>query len=1007
VGERQFGPYRLVRQVAVGGMAEIHLAKTNGIAGFEKYVALKMIHPNFAADDQFIQMLVDEAKIAVQLNHGNIAQTFDLGRVGDTYYITMEFVDGADLYKILRRGSEKDVEIPLDVCAFVAKEVTSALDYAHRKRDHTGKTLGIVHRDVSPQNVLISYAGEVKLVDFGIAKATMKARQTAVGVIKGKYYYMSPEQAWGDQVDYRSDIFSAGIVLYEMIVGQMLYLEEDLQKLIEMARKADIAPPSTLRKGVPPQLESIVMRALARDRRERYQSAGDFATDLERFLHTYSPVFTAAKVAGHLKSIIGPPVELPEDVEVRDGPSSTHALSTQDLVLDKEELKDENSVIFRVADLRPKKPAVRTRDPHDSAGLSAPTTLERKQRPGTESAGARVTRQANFDDIVQATDAEVPSFPKPRQPTPPAGARKVSSPSASGLARVTRQANFDDIVQATDAEVASFAKQRPPTPASGVRPRVFGEDTRQVPAAPGTEPSDDSGLHGVTAARAMLADSDPLGGVTNARVTGNTEDSGLLGGVTTASPKSAAAWRTRDKESTQPGAQSADSGGDHTVISDEPMSAFGGDTGEDGGDATVFSTSPAGEETNPDLANPDHDDSATHASLAAIDPDTEDSPLSGDDGPTSQHDFRERATPKAAAPRSAITPAPPALAANIHAPAVSELRKPRASRRTPGAGTPTPVPNVLQAIVSKNPAEPMPVPVQRPGAMRIDVSGAPAKPMQAPGQTANRTLLGTSNTGPSNAPSSGTYPQAPPGLAQSYGHIPSTPYPQTQPPGPPQMTPGAFYQANPYGAPPPQPMTLTGQLRLMETDEIGDRYKLSGGRGAKIVIAGLASVSVAAAVTFIVIKLTREAPPSVGEIRVESTPAGAQVVFDGQRLIDATPMTISSVPTGTRHEIRLELPRHQAHTETVDIPKSGGEVTVSPTLDPVTGKVRVVTQPDGAEIRIDGVSKGYAPRTIEGIDIATARKLELRLKDHEPIEIELTWPDNGEININQKLNVRP
>src|SRR5690348_1246067 len=165
MAERQFGPYRLVRQIAVGGMAEIHLAKTKGIAGFEKYVALKMIHPNYAEDEQFIQMLVDEAKIAVQLNHGNIAQTFDLGRVGDTFYIPMEYVDGADLYKLLRRGSEMDgYGMPLDVCAFIAKEVASALDHAHRKRDHSGKTLGIVHRDVSPQNVLISYSGEVKLV---------------------------------------------------------------------------------------------------------------------------------------------------------------------------------------------------------------------------------------------------------------------------------------------------------------------------------------------------------------------------------------------------------------------------------------------------------------------------------------------------------------------------------------------------------------------------------------------------------------------------------------------------------------------------------------------------------------------------------------------------------------------------------------------------------------------------------------------------------------------------
>ena len=339
-------------------MAEIHLAKTKGIAGFEKYVALKMIHPNFAEDEQFIQMLVDEAKIAVQLNHGYIALTFDLGRVGDTYYITMEYVDGADLYKILRRGSEKDFELPLDVCAFVTKEITSALDHAHRKRDSFGKPLGIDHRDVSPQNVLISFSGEVKLVDFGIAKATMKARQTAVGVIKGKYYYMSPEQAWGDPIDHRSDIFSAGIVLYEMMTGQMLYLEEDLHRLLDMARKADIAPPSTLRRGIPPQLERIVMHALAKKKEDRYQSAADFASDLERFLHAYSPVFTATKLAGIIRQVIGDPQEIPEyDVEVRDGPLSTHQLSSEDLIHDKEEIRDENSVIFRIDELQKGGPA--------------------------------------------------------------------------------------------------------------------------------------------------------------------------------------------------------------------------------------------------------------------------------------------------------------------------------------------------------------------------------------------------------------------------------------------------------------------------------------------------------------------------------------------------------------------------------------------------------------------------------------------------------------------------
>src|SRR6266545_3805657 len=351
MGEREFGPYRLVQQIAVGGMAEIHLAKTEGIAGFEKYVALKMIHPNFSQDHQFIQMLIDEAKITVQLQHVNIAQTFDLGRVSDNFYITMEYVDGADLYKLLRKSSELDRLFPIPLASFIAKEVASGLDYAHRKRDHNGRPLGIVHRDVSPQNVLISYAGEVKLVDFGIAKATMRARQTAVGVIKGKYYYMSPEQAWGEPLDHRTDIFSAGILLYESLTGQMLYLEEDLPKLLDQVRRAHIPPPSSVRPEIPPQLDKIVMHALAREQDDRYQSAGDLAHDLERFLHSYAPVFTAKQVAGWMVEVLGQAAAPTlaglrgmEEPERQRG--ETRRFTRDQLVRARSEFSDDNSIIF-------------------------------------------------------------------------------------------------------------------------------------------------------------------------------------------------------------------------------------------------------------------------------------------------------------------------------------------------------------------------------------------------------------------------------------------------------------------------------------------------------------------------------------------------------------------------------------------------------------------------------------------------------------------------------------
>ena len=176
MGGQQFGPYELVRPIASGGMAELYLVKAQGFAGFEKFLALKVIHPDFASDADFVAMLVEEAKLAVQLQHGNIAQTFDLGRVGAIYYIAMEFVDGVDLYRVLRYSGDNDVPLPIALCAYVIREALQGLDYAHRKTAPNGTPLGIVHRDVSPQNILVSYTGEVKLVDFGIAKASMRAR---------------------------------------------------------------------------------------------------------------------------------------------------------------------------------------------------------------------------------------------------------------------------------------------------------------------------------------------------------------------------------------------------------------------------------------------------------------------------------------------------------------------------------------------------------------------------------------------------------------------------------------------------------------------------------------------------------------------------------------------------------------------------------------------------------------------------------------------------------------
>jgi serine/threonine protein kinase len=302
----------LLKRLAVGGMAEVYVAKAKGIGGFERLVAIKVIHPRLSEDEHFVRMLVEEAKISVVLGHNNIAQCFDLGCIDGTYFIVMEYIDGADAYRLMKRARARKTSVPFDVATSIMAEVCKGLDYAHRKRDPEGRPMRIVHRDVSPQNVLISYTGEVKLVDFGIAKAAMRSGQTEAGVIKGKYYYMSPEQAWGDPMDHRSDIFSAGICLYELLTGEMLYQEDSIPLLLDKVRKAEIAPPTTKRPEIPAELVRVVMKALAREPEARYASAQDMAQELTTFLYSASPAFTSQRISDLMTMLF--------DAEVRKGP---------------------------------------------------------------------------------------------------------------------------------------------------------------------------------------------------------------------------------------------------------------------------------------------------------------------------------------------------------------------------------------------------------------------------------------------------------------------------------------------------------------------------------------------------------------------------------------------------------------------------------------------------------------------------------------------------------------
>jgi serine/threonine protein kinase len=273
---KPFGKYVLTERIGAGGMAEIFRATAFGVEGFTKEVCIKRILPTLSSDETFIKMFIDEAKIAVTLHHANVVQVFDLGRIGEHYFIAMELIHGRDLLQIINACRSEKKRIPVPIALAILAEVCKGLDYAHRVKVE-GRPLGLIHRDVSPSNILVSWEGEVKVGDFGIAKAaSIKDEKTATGTMKGKYGYMSPEQVRGEHIDQRSDIFACGILMYESLVGNRLFKGETDLETLERVRAAKIDPiPSAVNKKVSPEVERIVLKALALNPADRYQTAGE------------------------------------------------------------------------------------------------------------------------------------------------------------------------------------------------------------------------------------------------------------------------------------------------------------------------------------------------------------------------------------------------------------------------------------------------------------------------------------------------------------------------------------------------------------------------------------------------------------------------------------------------------------------------------------------------------------------------------------------------------------
>jgi eukaryotic-like serine/threonine-protein kinase len=265
-------------------MAEVFLGVAEGIEGFKKKVAIKRVLPQLVENKKFLAMFLDEARLSLRLNHANIVHVFDLGQAGGTFFIVMEFVDGTNLKRLMQWMRENGSRMPLPLAIHIVVEICRGLAYAHELADADGRNLGLVHRDVSPPNILLSRQGEVKIVDFGLAKATSQLEHTDPGVVKGKFAYLAPEAAWGRDVDHRADIFACGIILYELIAGRRLFLGETDVKTVELVRLTEVPPLAPINPEVKPALEEVVRKSLARDPEHRYQSCSEMAEDLASYL---------------------------------------------------------------------------------------------------------------------------------------------------------------------------------------------------------------------------------------------------------------------------------------------------------------------------------------------------------------------------------------------------------------------------------------------------------------------------------------------------------------------------------------------------------------------------------------------------------------------------------------------------------------------------------------------------------------------------------------------------
>jgi serine/threonine protein kinase len=373
------GKYEILRKLAMGGMAEIYLARSRGQAGFEKLVVLKRILPTVANDPTFVQMFLDEARLAATLQHPNIADVYEVGDHEGSPFFAMEFIHGQDVRSIRLAARERKESVPLAIALAILHGTASALDYAHDRTGPDGKNLGLVHRDVSTSNVLVSYEGSIKLIDFGIARAASRSHQTQTGTLKGKIPYMSPEQCRGQPMDRRSDLWSLGVLMYELTVGRRPFRGENDFAIMDQIVHHDVPKPSAAMRDYPPELETILLRLLNRSLSERYQTAEQMLHDLDPFLAQNRLWVSPKPLSRYMRTVFEDKVSA-WDKALEDGMTLAQHVTTV-VQTGQSELMTPPSAFPAVQPLSQEMPAVRV-SKSDIAALGLPDTGQVQQAMG-------------------------------------------------------------------------------------------------------------------------------------------------------------------------------------------------------------------------------------------------------------------------------------------------------------------------------------------------------------------------------------------------------------------------------------------------------------------------------------------------------------------------------------------------------------------------------------------------------------------------------------------------